>query len=165
MLLKTVLDTTKIGKADVEKIQKIIDKYNVNVIADIDTAPLIKEVKRAIPELEAELKKVASVDINVNNEQLYNTLNQVVKDNQRIQQELDKTAQKAGRIQLSIGTGFSSSAMEESIKFVNILDKSINKLNSTLKDRALSKPTEEKGIDWLGLTAYHSLQAPFYKAI
>ena len=90
ILLKTVLDSSGIGGADIKEVQKVVDKYKVNINTDLDKAKLIKSVKDIVPKLEAELQKETGIKIKVSDSAIKNTVNQVFKDNQRLQMELDK---------------------------------------------------------------------------
>lgn len=105
ILIKAILDSSSIGKADVAEVQKVIDRYSVNLTADLNKEELLKTVKRIVPEIEADLKRISNVDIKINDKQLITAVNQVIKNNQHLQQELDKTVQKASRIRLSVDDG------------------------------------------------------------
>lgn len=95
VLLQAVLDSSGIGKSDIAEVQKVLNKYHLNLTTDLDKAELIKTIKHIIPELEAELKKITGVEIKIDDRTLEKTINQVIKDNQRLQSEMEKTAQKA----------------------------------------------------------------------
>ncbi|WP_099467734.1 phage tail tape measure protein [Konateibacter massiliensis] len=95
VLLQAVLDSSGIGKSDISEVQKVLDKYHLNLAADLNKAELIKTVKQILPELEAELKKVTGIDIKIDDKTIEKTINQVIGDNRRLQTELEKTAKKA----------------------------------------------------------------------
>ena len=65
VLLQAVLNTNSIGQSDISKIQKVIDKYHLNLTADLDKASVISEIKKIVPQLESELKKITGVDIKI----------------------------------------------------------------------------------------------------
>lgn len=95
ILLQAVLDANSIGESDIKKIQKVIEKYHLNLTADLDKAGIISEIKKIVPELEAELKKITGVDIQINDDALIKAFNQ-------IERQAEKTAQSINKIQLSI---------------------------------------------------------------
>ena len=57
VLLEAVLDANSIKQSDISKIQKVIEKYHLNLTADLDKASIIAEIKKIVPQLEAELQK------------------------------------------------------------------------------------------------------------
>lgn len=94
VLLQAVLDSNSIGQDDINKIQKVISKYHLNLTADLDKASVIAEIKKIVPQLEAELKKMTGVDIQINDSALLKAFNQIEK-------QAESTAQKLNKIQLS----------------------------------------------------------------
>lgn len=94
VLLQAVLDSNSIGQDDINKIQKVISKYHLNLTADLDKASVIAEIKKIVPQLEAELKKMTGVDIQINDSALLKAFNQIEK-------QAESTAQKVNKIQLS----------------------------------------------------------------
>ena len=94
VLLQAVLDSNSIGQDDINKIQKVISKYHLNLTADLDKASVIAEIKKIVPQLEAELKKMTGVDIQINDQALLKAFNQIEK-------QAETTAQKLNKIQLS----------------------------------------------------------------
>ena len=97
VLLQAVLDSNSIGQDDINKIQKVISKYHLNLTADLDKASVIAEIKKIVPQLEAELKKMTGVDIQINDNALIKAFNQIEK-------QAESTAQKINKIQLSMDT-------------------------------------------------------------
>lgn len=93
ILLQAVLDSNSIGQSDINKIQKVIDKYHLNLTADLDKATILSEIKKIVPQLEAELKKMTGVDIQINDQALLKAFNQIEK-------QAESTAQKVNKIQL-----------------------------------------------------------------
>ena len=98
VLLQAVLDSNSIGQDDINKIQKVISKYHLNLTADLDKASVIAEIKKIVPQLEAELKKMTGVDIQINDSALLKAFNQIEK-------QAESTAQKLNKIQLSLDDG------------------------------------------------------------
>lgn len=94
ILLEAVLDSNSIGQSDIAKIQKVIEKYHLNLTVDLDKATILKEIKKIVPQLEAELKKITGVDIEINDSALIKAFNQI-----------EKQAQKVNDIQFSLDTG------------------------------------------------------------
>lgn len=97
ILLQAVLDANSIEESDIKKIQKVIEKYHLNLTADLDKAGIISEIKKIVPELEAELKKITGVDIQINDDALIKAFNQ-------IERQAEKTAQSINKIQHSLDT-------------------------------------------------------------
>ena len=95
ILLQAVLDANSINQSDINKIQKVIEKYHLNLTADLDKAFIITEIKKIVPQLEAELQKITGVDIKINDDVLIKAFNQIEK-------QADKLAQNVNKIQLSI---------------------------------------------------------------
>lgn len=83
VLLEAILDTDSIGKSDIAKVQKVLDKYHLNLSADLDKAELLKTVKQIVPELERELSKIAGVEIKISDTALLKTINQITRDAER----------------------------------------------------------------------------------
>ena len=79
VLLQAVLNTNSIGQSDISKIQKVIDKYHLNLTADLDKASVISEIKKIVPQLESELKKITGVDIKIDDSSLIKAFNQAEK--------------------------------------------------------------------------------------
>lgn len=94
ILLKAVLDSSGIGKADIEKVQKVVEKYAVNISTDFDKAKLIKSVKTIVPEIEAELKRLTNIDIKIDDKTISRTIDQVIKDTNRAEAALDRFSKK-----------------------------------------------------------------------
>lgn len=79
ILLQAVLNSKSIRQSDIAKIQKVVDKYHLNLTADIDKAAAIAKVRKLVPQLEAELKKITSIDIKINENDLIKAFDQVRK--------------------------------------------------------------------------------------
>lgn len=93
ILLKAVLDASGIGESDISRVQKVVDKYTVNLATELDTAKLLKTVKAVVPELEAELKKITGVDIKIDDKTILKTINQVVTETRKATAEQEKLTQ------------------------------------------------------------------------
>ena len=120
ILLQAVLDSNSIGQSDINKIQKVIDKYHLNLTADLDKATILSEIKKIVPQLEAELKKMTGVDIQINDQALLKAFNQIEK-------QAESTAQKLNKIQHLSDTGhFARQVSDISVEY--------NKLSSVTDD-------------------------------
>ena len=91
VLLQAVLDSNSIGQADIAKIQKVIQKYHLNLAVDIDKATIVNDIKKVVPQLEKELKKLTGVDIKITDDALIKAVNQIGR-------EAEKTAEKLKEI-------------------------------------------------------------------
>ena len=111
VLLQAVLDSNSIGQDDINKIQKVISKYHLNLTADLDKASVIAEIKKIVPQLEAELKKMTGVDIQINDNALIKAFNQIEK-------QAESTAQKINKIQLSMDNGHGASEYQNRINSI-----------------------------------------------
>ena len=109
ILLQAVLDANSINQSDIDKIQKVISKYHLNLTADLDKASVIAEIKKIVPQLEAELKKMTGVDIQINDQALLKAFNQIEK-------QAESTAQKLNKIQLSLDNGHGVSEYQNRIQ-------------------------------------------------
>ena len=90
VLLQAVLNTNSIGQSDISKIQKVIDKYHLNLTADLDKASVISEIKKIVPQLESELKKITGVDIKIDDSSLIKAFNQAEKQAENLIKKIDK---------------------------------------------------------------------------
>ena len=97
ILLQAVLDSSGIGKSDIAEVQKVLNKYHLNLAADLNKAELIKTVKQIVPELEAELKKITGIDIKINEADLLKAINQVEKDSVKAAKSVEKATQNAAK--------------------------------------------------------------------
>ena len=98
VLLQAVLDSNGIGGNDIIKIQKIIDKYHINLTTQLDTASMMAEIKKIVPQLESELSKIYNADIKISDKELLKAINQ-------IGNEAEKTASKIKTITESLNNG------------------------------------------------------------
>ena len=120
VLLQAVLDSNSIGQDDINKIQKVISKYHLNLTADLDKASVIAEIKKIVPQLEAELKKMTGVDIQINDSALLKAFNQIEK-------QAESTAQKLNKIQHLSDTGsFAKQVSDATVEY--------NKLSTVTDD-------------------------------
>lgn len=97
VLLRAVLDSNSVGRSDIEKIQNVVNKYHVNLTADLDKASMLAEIKKIVPQLEAEIKKASNIDIKISDSSILKSINQ-------INSEIEKVTSKANKIQLSVDT-------------------------------------------------------------
>lgn len=115
ILLKAVLDSSGIGKSDIDKVQKVLNKHVLNFATDIDKATLLKTVKEIVPEVEAELKKISGIDIKISDDALLKAINQVYKDSANTAKQVEKERQ---------------AAIKESAKLVDQLAKSYKNIQT-----------------------------------
>lgn len=108
LLLKAILDTSGI-QGDVSKIQKVLEKYTMNLTTKLDKDSMVKSVKEVLPSILKELNNIPGVeipmDIDWNDKLIEKSINQVIQDNQRLEKELTATAQRVSKIQFSIDNG------------------------------------------------------------
>ncbi len=100
VLLQAVLDSSGIGKSDIAEVQKVLEKYHLNLSADLNKAELIKTVKKIVPELEKELKKVTGIDIKINDNDLLKAINQIEKDSIRAAKAEEKLVDTMERVRV-----------------------------------------------------------------
>ena len=98
VLLQAVLDSNGIGGNDITRIQKVIDKYHINLTTQLDTASMMAEIKKIVPQLESELSKIYNADIKISDKELLKAINQ-------IGNEAEKTASKIKTITESLNNG------------------------------------------------------------
>lgn len=105
VLLKVILDSSGIGGSDISEIQKILEKYTVNVAAELDKTQLMNSVKQVLPQVIKEISKLSGTDIkiDIDDSLIEKSINQVIQDGKRLEKELTATAQRVNKIQLSIG--------------------------------------------------------------
>lgn len=114
VLLKVILDSSGIGSGDISKIQKILEKYTVNVAAELDKTQLMNSVKQVLPQVIKEISKISGKDIkiDIDDSLIEKSINQVIQDGKRLEKEF---AQKVDKIQLSLDTGETESKVESLI--------------------------------------------------
>lgn len=134
VFIEAVLDSSNIGKDDIKKIQKTLEKLSVSIDAELDKKQLFESVKKIIPEIEAELKRISGVEIKINDSVVHKAVNNIIRDNQRLQAELDKTAKKASNIKLSIDAGDYKAQMEKAIANASKWSGENSKLTQSIDD-------------------------------
>lgn len=104
VLLKVILDSSGIGSGDISKIQKILEKYTVNVAAELDKTQLMNSVKQVLPQVVKEISKISGKDIkiDIDDSLIEKSINQVIQDGRRLEKEFTATAQRINKIQLSM---------------------------------------------------------------
>lgn len=127
VLLEAVLDANSIKQSDIAKIQKVIEKYHLNLTADLDKASAIAEIKKIVPQLEAELRKMTGVDIKINDDALVKAFNQIEK-------QADSLAQKVNKIQLLSKEGKFTSQVSDITADYNRLSLVTNELKADFKE-------------------------------
>ena len=78
ILLQAVLDSNSIGQSDIAKIQNVINKYHVNLTTELNTASMLAEIKKVVPQLEAELSKIYKTNISIDDSAILKALEEVV---------------------------------------------------------------------------------------
>lgn len=121
VLLKVILDSSGIGSGDISKIQKILEKYTVNVAAELDKTQLMNSVKQVLPQVIKEISKISGKDIkiDIDDSLIEKSINQVIQDGQQLEKELTATAQRINKIQLSMDTGETESKIDALIARTN----------------------------------------------
>ncbi len=107
VLLKVILDSSGIGSTDISKIQRILEKYTVNVSAELDKAQLMNSVKQVLPQVIKEISKISGKDIkiDIDDSLIEKSINQVIQDGKRLEKEFTTTAQRINKIQLLLDNG------------------------------------------------------------
>lgn len=109
VIIQTILDEKGVVN-DLPRIQKVLEKYTMNLTAEMDKGALIKSVQSVLPSVIKELRNIPGVKIPVDidfsdGRLIEKACNQVEQANKRMQAEFAKTAAKSKEIQLSIGNG------------------------------------------------------------
>jgi len=146
VLLQAVLDSSGIGKSDIAEVQKVLNKYHLNLAADLNKAELIKTVKQIVPELEAELKKITGIDIKINEADLLKAINQVEKDSIKAAKaatnaakEAEKAAQQAAKEEEKL-----AESMEKVRAKSELAAKAEEKRQQLAQDKASNRALEEE---------------------
>lgn len=146
VLLQAVLDSSGIGKSDIAEVQKVLEKYHVNLTADLNKAEIIKTIKQIVPELEAELKKITGIDIKINEADLLKAINQVEKDSVKAAKaatnavkEAEKAAQQAAKEEEKL-----AESMERVRAKSELAAKAEEKRQQLAQDKAANKALEEE---------------------
>lgn len=95
VLLQAVLDKKSVSEANIAEIQKVIEKYHLNLMVDLNKAELIKAVREVIPQLEAELSKNRKVKIKINDSDILRALNQIEKQAAKTATAQEKASTRA----------------------------------------------------------------------
>lgn len=106
VIIQTILDEKGIVN-DIPRIQKVLEKYTMNLTAEIDKKTFIKSVQSVLPGVIKELRNIPGVqipiDIDFTDEKLIEkACAQVEQVSKRMQAEFEKTAAKSNGIQLSL---------------------------------------------------------------
>lgn len=99
ILLKAVLDANSIGKQDINKIQKAVEKYAVNITAQVDEANVVAEIRKIVPDLQKYLSKSLGVDIQINDADLLKAYKQIQLEAERTAKAQVKASQQAAKSQ------------------------------------------------------------------
>ncbi len=118
VLLKVILDSSGIGSTDISKIQKILEKYTVNVAAELDKTQLMNSVKQVLPQVIKEISKISgkNIKIDIDDSLIEKSINQVIQDGKMLEQKLTATAQRIKKIQLSLDNGHGASKYQNRIQ-------------------------------------------------
>lgn len=154
ILLQAVLNSKSIGQSDIAKIQKVVDKYHLNLTADIDKAAAITKVRKLVPQLEAELKKITSIDIKINENDLIKAFDQVRKSIAGNSFFPDDIVDKAAELHTEM------SRLDNTVNQINLnealnvdqsqIDQTIIGLNEQLKkNTSYSKEAKDKIHKWI----------------
>lgn len=152
VLLQAVLDSNSIGQADIAKIQKAIQKYHLNLAIDLDKATIVNDIKKVVPQLEKELKKLTGVDIKITDDALIKAVNQIGR-------EAEKTAEKLKEINRLANGGIKNdystqiAKMQGDFRSLGLTEtevanktKTVSTALQTLKNE-LAKPTSDQNFE------------------
>lgn len=130
ILLQAVLDSNSIGQSDIAKIQNVINKYHVNLTTELNTASMLAEIKKVVPQLEAELSKIYKTNISIDDSAILKAINQ-------IGVESKKTEEKVKEITKSLNNSSFSTQIEkfksDFQKFGSSADEAKNKVKDLEK--------------------------------
>lgn len=109
VIIQTILDEKGVVN-DLPRIQKVLEKYTMNLTAEMDKNALIKSVQSVLPSVIKELRNIPGVQIPIDidfsdGKLIEKACTQVEQANKRMQAEFAKTAAKSKEIQLSLGNG------------------------------------------------------------
>lgn len=134
ILLQAILDTTGIGKSDLAPIQKVLDKYPLNLTVDLNKDELLRSIRQIGPELESEFKKIPGLDIQIDDSKILKIFDQVnaelakntanaVKSQEEFASSIEKVYQKLGKVQNSELNKAGDSAQKSSQLGLSVLDR------------------------------------------
>lgn len=130
ILLQAVLDSNSIGQSDIAKIQNVINKYHVNLTTELNTASMLAEIKKVVPQLEAELSKIYKTNISIDDSAILKAINQIGIESQ-------KTEEKVKEITKSLNNSSFSTQIEkfksDFQKFGSSADEAKNKVKDLEK--------------------------------
>ena len=95
ILLQAIIDADSIKLSDIAKIQKTLDKYPLKLTADFNKEQLLAEIKKAVPEIQMELKNIKDIEIHFNDSAILHAANQI----KQLNKDIDSLASKASSIQ------------------------------------------------------------------
>lgn len=117
-LIKVMLDYSNIN-GDMSKMQKVLEKYTMNITTELDTANTVNSVKKVLPQIISELRKIPGVDIPIDmkfsDKLIRKSLNQVIQDSKKAESELAATARRSKDIQFSMDNGHGVSEYQNRI--------------------------------------------------
>lgn len=98
VIIKAILDTTDIGKNDINKLQKIVEKYKINIDAKLDTEQMLTTLKKELPNILNYIRNQGiEIPIQLDNEILKKSINE-------INREINKITSKSNKISFDIDT-------------------------------------------------------------
>lgn len=146
VIIQTMLDEKGVVN-DIPRIQKVLEKYTVNLNAELDKKAFIKSVQSVLPGIIKELRSIPGVqipvDINFTDEKLIaKACAQVEQANKRMQAEFKKTAAKSEGFQLNNIIPDSADQLQA--------DHTVVRLNEQLrKNSAYSKESKTQIRAWI----------------
>lgn len=90
ILLKAVLDTSGVGETDISRVQKIVDKYKINLDIAADTDNLLKSVKSVL----SEINKTTDIKIPVDDDAILKSIQQVKKEQETLVKSMAKVREQ-----------------------------------------------------------------------
>ena len=111
IIVQTILDTSGIDKSEFDKIQKIAEKYKINITANMDKKAIYDSVKSVLPQIIADINKNynLNIPIDIDEKTLMKSVNQY-------QTEIEKVTSRFNKIQLSIGDNGNTTAQIEVLR-------------------------------------------------
>lgn len=107
-LIKVMLDYSNIS-GDMSKMQKVLEKYAINITTEVDTAKTVRSIKKVLPQIISELRKIPGVDIPIDmkfsDHLIRESLDQVILDSKKVENELSAIARRSKDIRFSKDNG------------------------------------------------------------
>lgn len=147
VIIQTILNEKGVIQ-DIPRLQKILEKYPLNLAVEVDRKTLVKSIKGVLPSVVNELRNIPGVkipiDIEYDNKLITKTVNQVIQENKKIQSAMPSTTDnklgKSLKNQMSQAASsfkqwFSvSSTIMSVVSQLSKISKEVIKVNSSIID-------------------------------